>query len=234
MQAFKALVASNAEKGPDLAWTELTDADLMDGDVTVAVSTRPSTTRTGWRSPARRPVVRRWPMIPGIDFAGTVTRLAATPSSSRATRWSSTAGGSARRITAASQMARVKGDWLIPLPAGLTAAEAMAIGTAGYTAMLCVMALERHGVTPGSGPVVVTGAAGGVGSVAIALLAKLGYERHRLDRPRGRGRLSQGARRQRRSSTARSCPGRPSRSARSAGPAASTRSAATRSPTCSA
>ena len=121
-------------------------------------------------------MIRRWPMIPGIDFAGTVV------SSSHAefkagdevilNGW----GAGETHYGGYAQMARVKGDWLVKKPAAFSAAEAMAIGTAGYTAMLCVLALERHGVTPASGPVLVTGAAGGVGSVAIALLAKLGYQ----------------------------------------------------------
>ncbi len=124
----------------------------------------------------KAPVIRRWPMIPGIDFAGTVV------SSSHAefrdgdevilNGW----GAGETHYGGYAQMARVKGDWLVKKPAAFSAAEAMAIGTAGYTAMLCVLALERHGVAPASGPVLVTGAAGGVGSVAIALLAKLGYQ----------------------------------------------------------
>ena len=124
-------------------------------------------------------------------------------------------------------MARVKGDWLVKMPAAFTPAEAMAIGTAGYTAMLCVLALERHGVEPATrGPVLVTGAAGGVGSVAIALLAKLGYQVTASTGPAGGGRLPARASAPRRSSTAPSCPAtRAGRSTRSAGPAPSTRSA---------
>jgi len=175
MQRIRALVASKGDKAPQLTWKELGEAELMEGDVTVRVSHSTINYKDALALTGRAPIVRRWPMIPGIDLAGTVT------SSSHAefkpgdavilNGWEagvSHYGGYA-------QMARVKGDWLVMKPAGLSAAETMAIGTAGYTAMLCVLALERHGVLPASGPVVVTGAAGGVGSVAVALLAKLGY-----------------------------------------------------------
>src|SRR5262249_52864348 len=123
----------------------------------------------------KAPVVRRWPMIPGIDFAGQVE------SSSHAEfkpgdwvildGW----GTGETHLGAYARYSRVKGDWLIPLPQGMTPSEAMAIATAGYTAMLCVMALETQGVSPAKGPVLVTGAAGGVGSVAISLLSKAGF-----------------------------------------------------------
>ena len=137
-------------------------------------------------------------MIPGIDFAGTVESLVASRTSSRATRCVLNGWGLGEtHLGAYAEKARVKGDWLIPLPHGLTPAQAMAIGTAGYTAMLCVMALERHGLTPERGPVVVTGAAGGVGSVAVALLAQGRLARDRLDRPAAGGRLSEGPRRRR-------------------------------------
>ena len=150
-----------------------------------------------------------------------------------ATRSFSTAGVSARPISApTAQKARVKGDWLVRLPASMSARDAMAIGTAGYTAMLSVMALERSGLTPARGPVVVTGAAGGVGSVAVALLAKLGYAVTASTGRPDRSRLSQGTRRRPRSSSARNFPARRGRSPRSAGPAASTRSARRRSPMC--
>jgi acrylyl-CoA reductase (NADPH) len=121
------------------------------------------------------PVVRRWPMIPGVDFAGTVE-------ASSHPNWKpgdgvilNGFGLGETHLGAWAERARVKGDWLVALPNGMTAREAMAIGTAGYTAMLAVIALERHGVTPDNGPIVVTGAAGGLGSVAVALLSKLGY-----------------------------------------------------------
>lgn len=176
MQHFKALVASKGEKGPDIAWKELGDSDLMDGDVLVRISHSTINYKDGLALTGKAPVIRRWPMIPGVDFAGTV--ISSTYSAFKAgdavilNGW----GCGETHLGAYAQVARVKGDWLVPKPAGFTAAETMAIGTAGYTAMLCVLALERNGVTPANGPVVVTGAAGGVGSVAIALLAQLGYQ----------------------------------------------------------
>ncbi len=176
MQAFKALVASKGEKGPELSWKELAEADLMEGDVVVAVSHSTVNYKDGLALTGKAPVIRRWPMIPGIDLAGRV--VSSTHKDWKAgdevilNGW----GCGETHYGGYGGLARVKGDWLVAKPAQLTAAETMAVGTAGYTAMLCVLALERNGVTPGNGPVVVTGAAGGVGSVAIALLAKLGYQ----------------------------------------------------------
>jgi acrylyl-CoA reductase (NADPH) len=175
MSSFKGLQLTKGENGTVAAWTELTDADLMDGDVTVRVSHSTLNYKDGLAVTGKAPVVRRWPMIPGIDFAGTV--VASDNPAYKAgdgvilNGW----GVGETHLGGYAEMARVKGDWLVPLPSAFTPAQAMAIGTAGYTAMLCVMALERNGITPERGPVVVTGAAGGVGSVAIALLAKLGY-----------------------------------------------------------
>lgn len=175
MQRFKALVASKGDNGPDVAWKELGDGDLMDGDVLVRVSHSTVNYKDGLALTGKAPVIRRWPMIPGIDFAGTV--LSSTSDAFKTgdpvilNGW----GCGETHLGAYAQVARVKGEWLVPKPAQFTAAETMAIGTAGYTAMLCVLALERNGVTPAHGPVVVTGAAGGVGSVAIALLSRLGY-----------------------------------------------------------
>jgi acrylyl-CoA reductase (NADPH) len=175
MQRFSAWVASRGEGGPQLAWTELTEADLMDGNVTVRVSHSTINYKDALALTGKAPIIRRWPMIPGIDLAGTVT--ASSHADFKAgdevilNGWE--AGVS--HFGGYTMLARLNGDWLVKKPAGLSAAETMAIGTAGYTAMLCVLALERHGVRPASGPVVVTGAAGGVGSVAVALLARLGY-----------------------------------------------------------
>lgn len=176
MQRFRALVAAKGEKGPELSWKELGESDLMEGDVVVRVSHSTINYKDGLALTGKAPVIRRWPMIPGIDFAGTVV------SSSNGSfkpgdevilnGW----GCGETHLGAYAQLARVKGEWLVPKPARFSAAEAMAIGTAGYTAMLCVLALERNGATPAAGPIVVTGAAGGVGSIAIALLAKLGYQ----------------------------------------------------------
>ncbi len=175
MPTFKAIVIDKAESGQNVRLTDFDDKDLMDGDVTVRVEWSTVNYKDGLALTGKAPVVRRFPMIAGIDFAGTVE-------SSSHPSWR--AGDSVilngwglgeTHLGAYAQKARVKGDWLIRLPSTMSARDAMAIGTAGYTAMLCVLALERAGVTPARGPVVVTGAAGGVGSVAVALLAKLGY-----------------------------------------------------------
>ncbi len=175
MPTFKAVVIDKAEGGQSVRLTDFDETDLPDGDVTVGVEWSTVNYKDGLALTGKAPVVRRLPMIAGIDFAGTVE------SSSHAgwragdkvilNGW----GLGESHLGGYAQKARVKGDWLVRLPASMSAREAMAIGTAGYTAMLAVMALERAGVTPARGPVVVTGAAGGVGSVAAALLAKLGY-----------------------------------------------------------
>ena len=176
MAGFRALLLEKGEDGQQAARiAELSDADLMPGDVTVAVSHSTVNYKDGLALTGAAPVVRRWPMIPGIDFAGVVEEssnaLWKAGDKVILNGWGlgeTHLGGYATR-------ARVKGEWLVPLPPAFSPAEAMAIGTAGYTAMLCVLALERHGILPETGPVLVTGAAGGVGSVAISVLAKLGY-----------------------------------------------------------
>ncbi len=175
MRTFKALLAAKTEAGPSLAWQELGQDELMDGDVTVAVSHTTLNYKDALALTGKAPVIRRWPMIPGIDLAGTVassTHAEFRPGEEVVLNgW----GVGETHYGGYAGMARLKGDWLIKRPPQLTAWEAMAVGTAGYTAMLAVLALERNGVTPAKGPVVVTGAAGGVGSVAIILLARLGY-----------------------------------------------------------
>jgi len=176
MQRFKALVASKGDGGATVGWQDLADGDLMEGDVTVRVSHSTVNYKDGLAVAQKAPVVRRWPMVLGIDFAGTVTASShpefKTGDEVILNGW----GCGETHFGGYAQLARVKGDWLVKKPAAFTAAETMAIGTAGYTAMLCVLALEKNDVTPDKGPVVVTGAAGGVGGVAIALLAGLGYE----------------------------------------------------------
>ncbi len=173
---FKAiLVSRDADKKQSVDVVDLTEADLMEGDVTVAVEATTVNYKDGLAITGKAPVVRRWPLVPGVDFAGTVT------ASSHAdwrkgdkvilNGW----GVGETHYGAYAGRARVKGDWLVPLPDGMSAHDAMAVGTAGYTAMLSVMALERHGILPDRGPVVVTGAAGGVGSVAVSILSSLGY-----------------------------------------------------------
>jgi len=176
--AFKAIVIEKADSGTKAALVDFDEANLMDGDVTVHVEYSTVNYKDGLAITGKAPVVRRFPMIAGVDFAGTVE------SSSHAgwkrgdkvvlNGW----GCGETHLGAYAEKARVKGDWLVPLPGTMNAKEAMAIGTAGYTAMLAVMALERHGLTPASGPIAVTGAAGGVGSVAIAILSARGFTIH--------------------------------------------------------
>jgi len=173
---FKGIVVHKDAEGYRASVQDIAAGSLPAGDVTVDVEYSTLNYKDGLAITGKGPVVRSFPMVPGIDFAGVVAhsahpefkpgdRVALNGWGVGETHW----GGLAQR-------ARVNGDWLIPLPQRFTAKEAMAIGTAGYTAMLCVMALESHGLTPGQGPVLVTGANGGVGSFAIALLAQLGHE----------------------------------------------------------
>src|SRR6185312_10630783 len=175
---FKAVVIEKAESGTKAALADFDEANLMDGDVTVGVEYSTVNYKDGLALTGKAPVVRRFPMIAGIDFAGTVqssSHPAWKPGDKVVLNgW----GCGETHLGAYGEKARVKGDWLVRLPASMSAREAMAVGTAGYTAMLAVMALQRHGLTPASGPVVVTGAVGGVGSVAIAILAKLGFAVH--------------------------------------------------------
>ncbi|NPU65703.1 oxidoreductase [Bradyrhizobium sp. 83012] len=175
MGTFKAIRIDKADKGTTATLTQFDEAELMDGDVTVKVEWSDLNYKDGLALTGKAPVVRRFPMIAGIDFAGTVEQ-SSHPSwkpgdAVICTGW----GMGETHLGAYAEKARVKGDWLVGLPQGLSARDAMAIGTAGFTAMLAILALEKHGLTPGSGPVVVTGAAGGVGSVATAVLAKLSY-----------------------------------------------------------
>src|SRR6516165_11081195 len=148
----------------------------MDGEVTVRVEWSTINYKDGLALTGKAPVVRRFPMIPGIDLAGTV-ETSSNPAWKPGDQVILNGYGLGEtHLGSYAEKARVKGDWLVPLPAGMGGGDAMAIGTAGYTAMLAVMELERHGVTPMSGPVVVTGAAGGVGSVAIAILRHRGFQ----------------------------------------------------------
>jgi len=172
---FKAVRIDKAEKGTTVALTQFDEADLMEGDVTVRVEWSTVNYKDGLAVTGKAPVVRRFPMIAGIDFAGTVEQ-SSNPAWKAGDKVVCNGWGMGEtHLGAYAEKARVKGDWLVRLPDGISARDAMAIGTAGYTAMLSVLALERHGLTPKDGPIVVTGAAGGVGSVAIAVLSKLGY-----------------------------------------------------------
>jgi hypothetical protein len=172
---FKAILITKDGTTQTAKETELGLDDLMDGDVTVAVSHSTVNYKDGLAITGRSPVVRKFPMIPGIDLAGTVETSSHPKFKPGDKVLLNGFGLSETHFGGYSEIARVKGDWLVPLPKAFSAADAMAIGTAGYTSMLCVLALEDAGVAPAKGPVVVTGAAGGVGSVAVALLAKLGY-----------------------------------------------------------
>jgi acrylyl-CoA reductase (NADPH) len=154
---------------------KLDESQFPAGDVTVRIEYSTLNYKDALAITGKGPVVRQFPLVPGIDFAGTVDE-SSNPSYKRGDKvllngW----GVGEAHWGGLAQVARVKADWLIPLPGALTGRQAMAVGTAGYTAMLCVMALERHGLTPGEGEILVTGAAGGVGSVAVALLSKLGF-----------------------------------------------------------
>ncbi len=172
---FPGYLITKTDQGPTVDFKQLSDADLMEGNVTVRVEYSTLNYKDGLAMTGKAPIARRFPLVPGIDFAGTVVS-SEHPDHKPGDRvvlngfgvGEVHSGGYAGR-------ARVNGDWLVPLPEGLTTRQAMAIGTAGYTAMLCVLALEHHGIAPDSGDLLVTGAAGGVGSVAVTILAKLGY-----------------------------------------------------------
>ncbi len=174
MDEFKALMLSRGEGGVRVSWERLREADLTDGDVTVRVTHSTINYKDGLALTGKLPGMRL-PLIPGIDLSGTVVSSTnaefTTGDDVILNGW----GCGERHHGGYAEMARVKGDWLVKRPAAFTNAQTMAIGTAGYTAMLAVLALEAHEVMPDKGPVLVTGAAGGVGSVAVALLAKLEY-----------------------------------------------------------
>ncbi len=172
---FLAIQLTKDEAGQHMQFVSLTDADLMDGDVTVKVTHSSVNYKDGLAITGKAPIARRYPLIPGVDFAGIVLK-------SEHPAWKAGDkvvlngwGVGEQHHGGFAERARVKGDWLVAVPEGWTCAEAMAVGVAGYTAMLCVMALEEQGLKPADGEVLVTGAAGGVGTVSIALLHKLGF-----------------------------------------------------------
>ncbi len=172
---FKGILVTKDDAGYRARFQDIDESVLPEGDVTVRVDWSTLNYKDGLAITGKAPVVRRFPMVPGIDFAGTVTE-SSSPAWKAGDRvilngW----GVGETHCGGLAGIARVKGEWLVPLPGNFTARQAMAIGTAGYTAMLCVLALEKHGIKPEDGEILVTGANGGVGSVAIALLAKLGY-----------------------------------------------------------
>ncbi|QLI82285.1 oxidoreductase [Chitinibacter fontanus] len=172
---FKGILISKDDNGYRAAYQEIDEGVLQEGDVTVRIEWSTLNYKDGLAITGKSPVVRRFPMVAGIDFAGVV-------SESLHPRWQAGDrvllngwGVGETHCGGLAERAKVKGDWLVALPDRLTARQAMSIGTAGYTAMLCVIALEKHGIRPESGPVLVTGANGGVGSFAVALLAIQGY-----------------------------------------------------------
>lgn len=172
---FRAILVSKTDQGQKTELVQFDEADLMEGDVTVDVSHSSVNYKDGLALTGKGPIIRKFPLIPGVDFAGTV-RKSTNPRWKAGDRvvlngW----GVGEQHHGGFAEVARVPGDWLVPVPEGWTAADAMAVGVAGYTAMLCVMALEHQGVKPDDGDILVTGAAGGVGTTAIAILAKLGY-----------------------------------------------------------
>nr|WP_019366140.1 MDR family oxidoreductase [Pseudomonas luteola] len=172
---FKAILIDKNASTYNARLADMSEDQLLEGDVTVRVSYSTLNFKDGLAITGNSPVVRKFPMVPGIDFAGIVEE-STHPRYKAADRvllngW----GVGESHWGGLAQKASVQGDWLIPLPSGLDEHQAMAIGTAGYTAMLCLMALERHGVTPDKGDILVTGANGGVGSFAVSLLARNGY-----------------------------------------------------------
>lgn len=176
MDGFEAIVISrDEEKRQSVALTRLSEADLMEGDVTVRVTHSSVNYKDGLAVTGKLPVVRRWPMVPGVDFSGEVT-ASADPNFKPGDEVILNGWGVGEvHLGGWAKVARVKGDWLVKRPEGLSPFECAALGTAGYTAALCIEALERFGLSPADGPAVVTGAAGGVGSVAVMLLKKAGW-----------------------------------------------------------
>jgi acrylyl-CoA reductase (NADPH) len=174
-EPFRGLLVTTAEGGPILELTQLDRGFLMDGDVTIAIEYSTLNYKDGLALTGRAPILRMSPMIPGVDLAGTVETSQSADYKPGDKVILNGWGVGERHHGGYAQIARVKGDWLIPLPDRFSTRQAMAIGTAGYTAMLCIMALEDDGLQPTAGPVLVTGAAGGVGSIAVALLAGRRY-----------------------------------------------------------
>jgi acrylyl-CoA reductase (NADPH) len=172
---FKAILVNKDDQGYRAELAQVDEASLPIGDVKVKVLYSTLNYKDGLAITGKGPVIRSFPMVPGIDFAGEVLESSNADFKAGDMVLLNGWGVGEAHWGGLGQLARVKGDWLIPLPKGFTAKQALAIGTAGYTAMLCVMALQKHGLKPSDGEVLVTGAAGGVGSFAIALLSKLGF-----------------------------------------------------------
>jgi acrylyl-CoA reductase (NADPH) len=173
---FKAILVNKDDQGYRAELAQVDESSLPEGDVRVKVLYSTLNYKDGLAITGKGPVVRSFPMVPGIDFAGEVLESSSPDFKVGDMVLLNGWGVGEGHWGGLAQQAQVKADWLIPLPMGLTGKQALAIGTAGYTAMLCVMALEKHGTKPSDGEVLVTGAAGGVGSIAIALLSKLGFK----------------------------------------------------------
>ena len=174
-EQFQAYQIGKGEEGQRCVLTQLEESDLMEGDVTVQVEYTTLNYKDGLAMTGRSPVIRKFPLTPGIDFSGTVIDSEHADFNAGDQVILNGFGVGEAHSGGYAQKARVSGDWLVPVPDGLNTRQAMAIGTAGYTAMLSVMALEEHGLTPDDGDVLVTGASGGVGSVALSILSKLGF-----------------------------------------------------------
>lgn len=172
---FKGILIEKDESGYRAGLKDIDESQLPDGDVTVRVSHSTLNYKDGLAITGKGPVVRKFPMVPGIDLVGTVEDSSHPGYKPGDVVLLNGWGVGEGHWGGLAQKARLNGNWLVPLPASFTPQQAMSIGTAGYTAMLCVLALERHGVKPSDGEILVTGAAGGVGSVATAVLTKLGY-----------------------------------------------------------
>lgn len=172
---FKGILIEKDESGYRAAVKEIDEMRLPEGNVTVRVSHSTLNYKDGLAITGKGPVVRKFPMVPGIDLAGIVEESTHPEYKAGDSVLLNGWGVGENHWGGLAQKTRLNGDWLIPLPVKFSPQQAMAIGTAGYTAMLCVLALEKHGVKPQDGEILVTGAAGGVGSVALAILAKLGY-----------------------------------------------------------
>jgi acrylyl-CoA reductase (NADPH) len=172
---FRAVRADKTDAGQIVKFVDMDDSELMDGDVTIRVTHSTVNYKDGLTLSGKSPVIRRFPMVLGVDFAGIVESSRRSDFASGDEVVLTGHGLSETHFGGYAERARVNGDWLVKLPTGLTRAEAMAVGTAGFTAMLALMAIERHDLTPSAGPVLVTGAAGGVGSMAVSLFADKGW-----------------------------------------------------------
>jgi acrylyl-CoA reductase (NADPH) len=177
MSTFRGILLTKTDEVFSAGMSEIEHASLpAEGNVEVAIEYSTINYKDALALTNTAPVVRRWPMVPGIDGAGTVTK-SSDPTWKTGDRFVLNGFGVGETHWGClAETAKLKGDWLVPLPDSMTAKQAMSIGTAGYTAMLCLMALERHGVTPRDGEILVTGASGGVGSIVVSLLANRGFE----------------------------------------------------------